>query len=102
MTESDRNRGKLRLSTLSFEDWAWICFGLAAAGVAFGIIFHSLAWLAGWPGPFLWFGSENRLLDILTAAGSIGMVLFIFNVFASALLLSFFAIRRRLFRRHQD
>lgn len=80
---------RLKLSSLSFADWARVSLALAVAGSTFMLLFHLIAWVAGWPGPFLWFGSENRLSDILWASFGIGLSLLAFNLFAAATLRAF-------------
>jgi len=77
------------------EDWIFISAALALGAAVFILIFHLLAWLAGWPGPFLWFGTESRISDILTAAGAILVSTFLFNLFGAA---SFYGMAS-LFRR---
>jgi hypothetical protein len=44
---------------------------LPAAAAAFFGVFHLFAALAGWPGPFLWFGSGNRWQDIFDLLATI-------------------------------
>jgi hypothetical protein len=77
------------------EDWVYISAALALGAGVFILIFHLLAWLAGWPGPFLWFGTESRISDVLTAAGAILVSTFLLNLFGAAC----FQVTATLFRR---
>ena len=51
---------------------------IAAGAGLFLFLFHMFAWAGGWPGPFLWFGSQSRWSDILSV--SLGMPLSVFMV----------------------
>ena len=66
---------------------------LAAAGATFFLVFQALAWLVGMPGPYLWFGSDDRWTDIVAAVFSIAVGFAIWNLFCSFLLRLFFLLR---------
>ncbi len=65
-----------------------ITAALAAGTGIFFFGFHMLAWGAGWPGPFLWFGSESRLSDIVITSLSVPLSIFLTSLFGLAVVKS--------------
>ena len=93
MAYRDKPSTKVDLTSLTFSDLARISIALAAAGATFFLVFHALAWLVGMPGPYLWFGSDDRWTDIVAAVFSIAVGFAIWNLFCSFLLRLFFLLR---------
>jgi hypothetical protein len=63
-----------------------LSFALAFGATLFLCAFHIITWLAGWPGPYLWFGSENRLHDIVGASFSIGFSVLFVSAFGAGII----------------
>ena len=95
MAYRERQSDRILLSSLTMEQWIVISGALALGAGIFVFIFHLLAWLAGWPGPFLWFGSDSRISDILTVSAALLVSTFVLNLFGSAC----FHLTAALFRR---
>ena len=56
-----------------------------AAGTAlFFFVFHLFAWAVGWPGPFLWFGSQSRWSDIISVSLAVPFSIFMTALFGLA------------------
>lgn len=98
MDEPDSPARKIRLADLGFDDLVLVAAAMALGAGAFMLVFHLVAWLSGWPGPFLWFGTESRISDILTVSGAVMVFSFIFNIFGAACFLALAALVRLLSR----
>lgn len=99
MVYRDNPQDKLRLAAISFGDCMLISVALAASVGIFFVIFHFIAWLVGWPGPFLWFGSTSRLADIISATASVTIAAFFLNLFGVVTFLGWAALFRGLRQR---
>lgn len=58
---------------------------IAAGTALFSFIFHMLAWVTGWPGPFLWFGSQSRWSDILSVSLAVPVSIFLASLLGIAI-----------------
>ena len=67
-----------RLSDFPARTMLVLALMLSVGAGLFFLLFHLLAWVAGWPGPFLWFGGPSRLLDITTGTLGIAASVFFF------------------------
>lgn len=94
-----RETRKRRLSAITGDEWLRISALLALAVSLFLGVFHLLAWGVGMPGPFLWFGSGDRLDDIGIMMFTMFLCFFIFNFIGAICVMSFFALRERFSRR---
>ena len=64
---------------------------IAAVAVGTGLFFlvvHMFAWALGWPGPFLWFGSQSRWSDILSVSLAVPFSIFMASLFGVAVVKS--------------
>jgi hypothetical protein len=61
---------------------------MAAGTALFFFVFHMFAWAAGWPGPFLWFGSQSRWSDILSVSLGVPFSIFTASLFGVAVVKS--------------
>ena len=61
---------------------------MAAGTALFFLVFHLFAWAAGWPGPLLWFGSQSRWSDILSASLAVPLSMFMTSLFGVAVVKS--------------
>jgi hypothetical protein len=95
MAYRDDDEPPIMLSALSFPDWIRASLALALGGAVFLLGFHLLAWLAGWPGPYLWFGTSNRMQDILSATAGIGAATLFMNLFGSVAAMLILTLRRK-------
>jgi hypothetical protein len=96
MAYQDHCEPRIILSALTFGDWMRASVALAIGGALVMLCFHLFAWLFGWPGPFLWFGTTNRLVDVLSAGAGIGAAMFLMNVFGSVAMMLILALRKNL------
>ena len=98
MTYRHNPQDNVRLSTLSLRDWIAASFALAVGAATFMFLAFTVFWLLGMPGPKLWFGSGNIPADIIDTALTIAPWAFFANVFGSFVVVSFFALVRKLRR----
>src|SRR3712207_5029734 len=54
---------------------------IAAGSGLFFFAIHMLGWILGWPGPFVWFGSQSRWGDILGASLAVPVTTFTASLF---------------------
>jgi len=74
---------------------------IAAVAVGTGLflfVFHMFAWALGWPGPFLWFGSQSRWSDILSVSLGVPFSIFMASLFGVAVVKSLAMLDRLNFR----
>jgi hypothetical protein len=90
---------KVLMSTMSFGDWATAAFALSIGGAAFLFIAFTLFWLAGMPGPKLWYGSGNIPADILEVSITALIATLFINLMGAMAVLSSFWLFRKIRRR---
>jgi hypothetical protein len=65
------------LSGFPAKTMLWLLFLLSCGAALLFLVFYFIAWLLGWPGPFLWFGSTSRMSDIIMATYGVAFSIFL-------------------------
>lgn len=96
MAHRSDSTDKVPISSFSYGDWLAAGVALAIAGPLVLALMFLLFWLAGMPGPMLWFGSCNVPADILEVTLAAAAMTLFCNTFGAMLAVSFFwALRKR-------